>query len=91
MARVTFTRHLVRFFPTLPAVVEIPGDTVRQVLDALDQRYPGLLRFVVDETGRMRRHVNVFLRQEPICDRDALTDRVGADDEVFIVQALSGG
>jgi molybdopterin converting factor small subunit len=90
MAQVAFTRHLVRFFPTLTEG-EVPGATVREVLDELDRRYPGLAAYVVDETGRLRRHVNVFVRDEPICDREALTDKVAPDDRVFIIQALSGG
>jgi sulfur carrier protein ThiS len=90
MAHVAFTRHLLRFFPTL-AEGEVPGTTVRELLDELDRRYPGLAAYVVDETGRLRRHVNVFVRDEPVCDRDALTDKVGPADRVFILQALSGG
>jgi len=91
MAQVTFTRHLKRFFPTLREAEEVPGSTVRAVLGELEQRYPGFERYVIDEQGRVRRHVNVFLRREPIYDREALSDPVGPNDEVFIAQALSGG
>jgi molybdopterin synthase sulfur carrier subunit len=44
-----------------------------------------------DETGRLRRHVNVFVRDAPICHREMLADKVSPDDRVFILQALSGG
>lgn len=91
MARVTFTPHLQRFFPSLQRLEHVPGATVRDVLDELDRRYPGFAAYVVDETGRLRRHVNVFVRDEPVCDRESLTDVVADDDKVFIVQALSGG
>lgn len=91
MAQVTFTRHLKRFFPTLKEAEQVPGATLREVLAELEKRYPGLEGYIVDEQGRLRRHVNVFVRREPIYDRDALTDRVGPTDEVFIAQALSGG
>lgn len=91
MARVTFTRHLQRFFPSLKELEQVPGTTVRELLDELDRRYPGFAAYVADETGRLRRHVNIFVRDEPICDRESLGDRVGPDDKVFIVQALSGG
>jgi sulfur carrier protein ThiS len=70
---------------------EVPGTTVREVLDLLDQRYPGLAAYIVDETGQLRRHVNIFVGDEPICDRETLADKVGPGDRVFIVQALSGG
>lgn len=90
MARVTFTRHLQRFFPTLTEG-EVPGRTVREVVDALDARYPGLASYLVDETGRLRRHVNVFIGEEPIGDRTGLTDAVEEDSEIAFLQALSGG
>jgi molybdopterin synthase sulfur carrier subunit len=90
MPHVSFTRHLLRFFPHL-SEGEVPGATVREVVDELDRRYPGFLAFVVDETGRLRRHVNVFVGDAPICDRETLADKVSPDDRVFILQALSGG
>ncbi len=91
MARVTFTKHLRRFFPTLKDAEQVGGTTVREVLDHVDKLYPGFSGYVVDELGRLRRHVNIFVRQEPIYDREELSDKVGEADEVFIVQALSGG
>jgi sulfur-carrier protein len=91
MAQVTFTKHLKRFFPTLKDSEQVGGTTVREVLDELDKLYPGFSGYVVDELGRLRRHVNIFVRQEPIYDREELSDKVGEADEVFIVQALSGG
>lgn len=91
MAQVTFTKHLKRFFPTLKDCEQVGGTTVREVLDHLDKLYPGFSGYVVDEVGRLRRHVNIFVRQEPIYDREELSDKVGEADEVFIVQALSGG
>lgn len=90
MAYVTFTRHLTRFFPAL-ADGEVPGATVREVLDELERRHPGLGSYVTDETGRLRRHVNLFVGDEPIADRVRLSDAVGPHDKVFILQALSGG
>ena len=91
MPHVTVTRHLQRFFPTLKEAEEVPGATVRELLAELEKRYPGFALYVVDETGRLRRHVNVFVRGEPICDRQTLSDAVSPGDEVFILQALSGG
>lgn len=90
MAHVSFTRHLQRFFPDL-AECEVPGATVREVVDALDRMHPGLASYLVDETGRLRRHVNVFVGDEPIADRAALSDALTPDARVFILQALSGG
>lgn len=91
MPRVSFTRHLLTFFPTLKMGEEVPGATVREVIAELEKRYPGFALYVGDETGRLRRHVHVFVREEPICDRESLSDPVSSADELFILQALSGG
>lgn len=90
MARVRFTSHLRRFFPTLEDG-EVAGATVGEIVDELERRYPGFRSYVVDETGRLRRHVNVFIGEEPIADRERLGDAVKDGDKVFILQALSGG
>jgi sulfur-carrier protein len=90
MAYVTFTRHLLRFFPDL-SEGEVPGATVRELVAELARRHPGLASYVVDETGRLRRHVNVFVGDEPIRDREGLGDALAPDTRVFILQALSGG
>ncbi|HVM68866.1 MAG TPA: MoaD/ThiS family protein [Gaiellaceae bacterium] len=90
MPHVAFTRHLQRFFPTL-AEGEVPGATVREVIDELERRHPGFASYVTDETGRLRRHVNIFVGEEPILDRAHLGDALASEDRVFILQALSGG
>ncbi len=90
MPYIVFTRHLLRFFPTLTEG-EVAGTTVREVIDELDQRYPGFAGYIIDEVGRLRRHVNVFVGEEPICDRQGLSDKLSSGDKVFILQALSGG
>jgi hypothetical protein len=90
MPHVAFTRHLQRFFPNL-AEGHVPGGTVREVIDELERRHPGLASYLMDETGRLRRHVNIFVGEEPIHDRLQLGDRLAENDHVFILQALSGG
>jgi molybdopterin synthase sulfur carrier subunit len=90
MPHVSFTRHLQRFFPTL-AAGDVAGATVREVIDELESRHPGLASYIVDETGKLRRHVNVFVGDEPVRDRERLSDALQPDDRVSILQALSGG
>ncbi|NCF69049.1 MAG: molybdenum cofactor biosynthesis protein MoaD [Chloroflexi bacterium] len=93
MATVRFTKHLIRFFPDLAnqSTIEAQGDTVAGVVAALDEQYPGLAAYVVDEQGALRKHVNIFLDDELIHDRQKLQDPVTADDRIYIFQALSGG
>ena len=91
MAQVRFTRHLSRYFPDLAEREVVRGETVAEVVAALDERHPGLAAYIVDEGGALRRHVNIFLGQELILDRKELSDPVEEDDQVFVFQALSGG
>jgi len=91
MPRVNLTRHLKRFFPAVSEVEEVEGATVREVIAALNVKHPGIALYIVDETERLRRHVNVFVGDAPICDRETQSDRVPPDKDVWILQALSGG
>ena len=91
MARVRFTRHLVRFFPDLGDNVEVAGETIAEVVADLDAQYPGLAAYIVNEQGGLRRHVNIFLGQEMIQDRQQLQDKVDEEDQIYVFQALSGG
>lgn len=90
MPHVKFTPHLRRFFPDL-ANGDFAGTTVREVIADVERRHPGLTSYLLDDTGRLRRHVNVFVGVEPIADRTSLSDAVKPDDTVSILQALSGG
>lgn len=91
MARVKFTRHLTRFFPTLGDKVTVSGQNVAEIVAALDEKYPGLAAYIVDDQGAVRRHVNIFIGKELIHDRIHLQDPVGENDLVYIFQSLSGG
>jgi len=90
MPTVRFTRHLRRFFDGLDTL-EVAAATVAEVVDALDDLHPGIRHYVVDERGRLRKHVNIFVGDAMISDREMLSDSVGEDDEIYIMQALSGG
>lgn len=70
------------------AHVEATGTTVDGVLRDLDRQFPGLRFRVVDEQGRLRRHMRVFLNDEVV--RDLATVVTEADD-LTLMQALSGG
>lgn len=91
MARVKFTRHLVRFFPNLTDNTAVSGQTVAEIIAALDEKHPGLAAYIVNERGALRRHVNIFIGQDLIRDREQLQDTVAENDKVYIFQALSGG
>ena len=93
MATVRYTKHLTRFFPDLATKsrVQVPGETIADIVAGLDEDYPGLGAYIVDEQGVLRKHVNIFLGEELIHDRQKLQDPVAENERVFIFQALSGG
>lgn len=90
MPTVKFTSALKQFFPAL-AEVHVQAETVRDVITQLEHKHPGLTSYLLDDAGQLRQHVNVFVQQELITDRQKLSDAVKANDTVTIFQALSGG
>jgi hypothetical protein len=86
---VAFTPNLRRHLDC-PEVVVPPG-TVCEALERVFAENPRLRSYIVDEQGRLRQHVAVFVGGELVRDRLHLSDRVGDDQDVFVMQALSGG
>jgi molybdopterin converting factor small subunit len=78
----------LRSYTNQMAEVDAEGATLDELFIDLDRRYPGIRFRMIDEQGRVRRHMKVFLNGESTRDLDAsITDA----DEVVIMQALSGG
>ncbi len=73
------------------ARIEVEATNVRAALQALERRYPALHRSVCDETGAVRRHVNLFVNTSHVRDRDGLDTALAPGDEVTILPAVSGG
>ncbi len=71
--------------------VETTGATVGDVLEALFSRHPRVRDRIVDEQGRVRRHVNVFVGRESIRDTGGLQSVVADGAAVSIIAAVSGG
>ena len=78
----------LRSYTANAAVVTAAGATIDAVLADLDRQFPGIRFRVVDEQGRLRRHMMIFVNQER--ERDLSTSLDGVD-ELVIMQALSGG
>ncbi len=90
MPTVSFTSNLRRFYPAL-ATKSYSGSTVSEVLDSIESEFPGLRDYIVDDQGHLRKHVNIFLGNAMIRDKEQLSDEVRESDEIYIMQALSGG
>jgi molybdopterin converting factor small subunit len=73
------------------AQLALAATKLRAVLDELEQRHPELHRSICDETGAVRRHINLFVNTEHMRDRDGLETTLKPGDVVTIMIAVSGG
>ena len=64
---------------------------MRAVLEAVFASNPAARDYVLDDQGGLRRHMVIFVDGQPIRDREGLSDAVGDDAQVYVMQALSGG
>lgn len=87
MIRVSIPSQLIAYTDGA-TTVEAEGAAVGEVLDDLDQRYPGLKFRVIDEQDRIRRHMRIFVGQDEV---RTVTVPVRDGAELLIFGALSGG
>jgi sulfur-carrier protein len=71
--------------------VAVDGDTVAEVLAALDTAHPGFQGRLFDDAGKLRRFVNVFVADEDIRFLDGVDTKVTDGQTVSIVPAVAGG
>jgi molybdopterin synthase sulfur carrier subunit len=73
------------------ADVQAKGDTVDDLIADLERQFPGLRERLVDESGELRRFVNIYVNQEDIRFMDNRATTLKDGDEVAIVPAIAGG
>ena len=73
------------------AEVPVAARTIRDLLERIEQTHPALYPNVCDETGAVRRHLNIFINADNVRDLDGLQTRLKNGDVVTIVPAVSGG
>lgn len=66
---------------------EVDGATVRELLEALEREQPAMDGWILDERGRIRRHINVFVNGERGDEETA----VDPGDRIEVLPAISGG
>ena len=89
MPLLRFTQNIQRHLACPPR--EVAGATVREALEiyfAANERARG---YVLDDQGRLRKHMAIFVDAAQLADRDGLSDPVAGDSVIDVVQALSGG
>ncbi len=71
--------------------LSLSAASVRAALAELEQQFPSLHRRVCDETGAVRRHVNLFVNTHNVRDREGVDTPLVAGDVLIILPAVSGG
>jgi molybdopterin synthase sulfur carrier subunit len=71
--------------------VSAVAKNVAELIAELDKKYPGLRERICDESGQVRRFVNIFVKDEDIRFLQNLETPIGDKDEVSIVPAIAGG
>jgi len=67
------------------------GESVRDLLNDLEKNFPGMNERLMDDSGDLRRFINVFVGQEDIRFLNGLDTQIGKEEEVSIVPAIAGG
>jgi len=89
LAQLAFTAHLRDVIETAPQ--QIAGDTVRTVLETAFNSAPAARGYVLDDAGRLRKHVAIFLNNKREDPKKVLDMSVTDACEIYVMQALSGG
>lgn len=73
------------------ADVAVEAGTIGDVVESLEAKYPGIKERLCDESGRLRRFVNVYVNEEDIRFLDNENTQVEDGSEVSIIPAIAGG
>ncbi|MCU0566583.1 MAG: MoaD/ThiS family protein [Oculatellaceae cyanobacterium Prado106] len=71
--------------------IECEGNSITELLDSLEQSFPGIKARLCDEQGQLRRFINFYVNSEDIRFLDGQNTALQAGDEVSIVPAVAGG
>jgi molybdopterin synthase sulfur carrier subunit len=94
MGAPTITLHVLgslRMYCAGAAQLSIAAATVRAALEHLERSQTALYRNICDETGMVRRHLNVFVNSDNVRDLDGVDTRLTPGDVLTILPAVSGG
>ena len=69
----------------------VEGSTMSEVVEALENQFPGLKDRICEPTGELRSFVNVYINGEDIRFVDGMSSSVASGDEISIVPAVAGG
>ncbi|WP_431959481.1 ubiquitin-like small modifier protein 1 [Actinacidiphila sp. bgisy160] len=82
---------ILRTYTAGRAEVPAEGGTLAEVIDSLEHNHPGISARVLDDTGKLRRFVNVYVNDDDVRFSEGLQTTVGEGASVSIIPAVAGG
>ena len=71
--------------------VDVEGDSLGDVIDAMNEQYPGIRERICDDQSQLRNFVNVYVNGEDVRFLQGLETPTSSGDEVSVVPAVAGG
>ncbi|GAB3206903.1 ubiquitin-like small modifier protein 1 [Marinactinospora thermotolerans] len=82
---------ILRTYTKDAAEVTAEGSTLREVLDDLEANHPGIRARILDDQGKIRRFVNVYVGDEDVRFAEGLDTATPAGSQVSVIPAVAGG
>ena len=71
--------------------IEVSGTNVREMIEDLEKRFPGIKDRICEETGKIRRFINIYVNEEDVRFLQQEETPIRDGDEVSIIPAIAGG
>ncbi|SKB08070.1 ubiquitin-like small modifier protein 1 [Aeromicrobium choanae] len=82
---------ILRSYTNDESQVSAEGDRLSDVLESLESTYPGIRARIVDEDGKLRRFVNVYVAEEDVRFAEGLDTRTPDGTQISVIPAVAGG
>jgi len=73
------------------SIISVDGKSIKEIIDKLDTKYPGLKDRILDDGVEIRRFVNLYVNDEDVRFLNGLNTQLKDGDEVSIIPAIAGG
>lgn len=82
---------ILRTYTNDAAEVSAEGATLAEILDDLETNHPGIRARILDDNGKVRRFINVYIGDEDVRFEKGLQTEIRAGQQVSIIPAVAGG
>jgi molybdopterin synthase sulfur carrier subunit len=86
-----FVPSSLRRYTAGQSKAQVSDGTINEIIEDLERQYPGVKSRLCDDSGQIKRYVNVFVNDEEIRALQGADTAVADRDEVSIVPAMAGG